>query len=53
MSERLAETGLPGTIAVSETAHGLLRGAYVFQPRGAFYQAGVGEISIYLLASRE
>ena len=53
MSERLAETGLPGTIAVSETAYGLLRGAYVFQPRGAFYQAGAGEISIYLLASRE
>jgi class 3 adenylate cyclase len=53
LSERLAETGLPGAIAVSQSAHAFLRGAFVFQPRGTFYQAGAGEIAIYLLAGRE
>ncbi len=53
MSERLAETGLPGAIMVADPAYRLLQGRFLFQLRGHFHVEGAGEMPIYMLASAE
>lgn len=53
LSESLAETGLPGAIVVAQSVYERLRERFVFQVRGHFYLGGAGEMSTYLLASRE
>ncbi len=51
-ADLMAESGLPGSIVVTETTYRLLREHYVFRVRGSFYLGGVGEMSTYLLVSR-
>ncbi len=51
-ADLMAESGLPGSIVVTETTYRLLRERYVFRVRGSFYLGGVGEMSTYLLVSR-
>jgi adenylate cyclase len=51
-SELMADSGLPGSIVVTETTYRLLRERYVFRVRGSFYLGGAGEMSTYLLVSR-
>jgi len=51
-SELMADSGLPGSIVVTETTYRLLRERYVFRVRGSFYLGGAGEMSTYLLVGR-
>lgn len=51
-SEMMAESGLPGSIVVTESAYRLLRERYVFRVRGSFYLGGAGEMSTFLLVGR-
>jgi adenylate cyclase len=51
-AELMAESGLPGSIVVTESTYRLLRERYVFRVRGSFYLGGAGEMSTYLLVSR-
>lgn len=52
MAETMAESGLPGSIVVTETTYRLLRDHYLFRVRGAFYLGGAGEMSTYVLTGR-
>jgi class 3 adenylate cyclase len=51
-ASRMAKTGIPGGIQVSEKAYYHLRSAYLFKPRGRFYLPGVGEVASYLLTGK-
>jgi adenylate cyclase len=48
----MAKTGIPGAIQVSETTYWRLRSRYLFQARGRFYLANIGETSTYILTGR-
>ncbi|MBL8702352.1 MAG: adenylate/guanylate cyclase domain-containing protein, partial [Alphaproteobacteria bacterium] len=52
IAETMAESGLPGSIVVTETTYRLLREHYLFRVRGSFYLGGAGEMSTYLLTGR-
>jgi guanylate cyclase len=49
---KLAETGVPRGVHVSEAAYRSLRKSFVFKVRGNFYLKDFGEISTYLLTGR-
>lgn len=51
-ASRMAKTGIPGGIQVSETAYMRLRADYLFRARGRFYLPGVGEVATYLLTGK-
>jgi adenylate cyclase len=51
-ASRMAKTGIPGGIQVSEKAYYHLRAAYLFKPRGRFYLPGAGEVATYLLTGK-
>jgi class 3 adenylate cyclase len=48
----MAQTGLPGTVQVTEAAYQQLRHDFLFRPRGAFYLPQVGEARTFILAGR-
>ena len=48
----MADTGVTGSIHVSEAAYRSLRKDFVFKVRGSFYLKNFGEISTYLLTGR-
>ena len=52
LADTMAESGLPGSIVVTETSYRLLRDRYLFRVRGTFYLGGSGEMSTYLLTGR-
>ncbi|MBM3524537.1 MAG: adenylate/guanylate cyclase domain-containing protein [Alphaproteobacteria bacterium] len=52
MAETMAESGLPGSVVVTETTYRLLRDHYLFRVRGTFYLGGAGEMTTYLLTGR-
>ena len=52
LADRMAESGLPGSIVVTDTTYRLLRDRYLFRVRGTFYLGGSGEMSTYLLTGR-
>lgn len=49
----MESTGLPGTIQVSERVYTKLQGQYVFERRGEVYAKGAGNMTTYLLKSRD
>ena len=49
---KLADTGVPGGVHVSEAAYRFLRQSFVFKVRGNFYLKDFGEISTYILTGR-
>jgi len=51
-AEDLAGSAPSGAIQASEQAYRLLRGAFLFRPRGLFYRPGTGETHSYVLAGR-
>jgi class 3 adenylate cyclase len=52
IAEAMADSGVPGEIQVTAASYRLLRDAYLFRPRGAYYVEGIGETATYLLAGR-
>ena len=52
LASQIESYGLAGNIQVSSATYGLLKGKYLFEPRGEFYVKGQGEISTYLLRGR-
>jgi class 3 adenylate cyclase len=51
-ASRMAKTGIPGGIQVSEKAYYHLRAEYLFKARGRFYLPGAGEVATYLLTGK-
>ena len=51
-ASKMADSGLPGGIQVSETTYRRLRAHYLFKLRGRYYLPNIGEISTYLLTGR-
>jgi class 3 adenylate cyclase len=51
-ASKMAESGVPGGIQVSQATYRRLRAAYLFKMRGRYYLPGIGEISTYLLTGR-
>ncbi|TVQ58354.1 MAG: hypothetical protein EA355_02055 [Rhodobacteraceae bacterium] len=52
VSGLLAETAPLGAVQTGDVAHAALVGRFAFQPRGAFYADGVGELTAYYLRGR-
>ncbi|MGD1985503.1 MAG: adenylate/guanylate cyclase domain-containing protein [Desulfobacterales bacterium] len=51
-ASKMADSGLPGGIQVSETTYRRLRARYLFKLRGHYYLPNIGETSTYLLTGR-
>jgi class 3 adenylate cyclase len=51
-ASKMAESGIPGGIQVSQTTYQRLRANYLFQVRGRYYLPNIGETSTYLLTGR-
>ena len=51
-ASKMADTGMPGTIQVTESVYQAVRDAYLFQLRGHHFLEGLGEFSTYLLGGR-
>jgi class 3 adenylate cyclase len=51
-ASKMADTGIPGGIQVSETTYRRLRANYLFHARGSYYLPNIGETSTYLLTGR-
>jgi hypothetical protein len=51
-ASKMAESGVPGGIQVSQTAYQRLRANYLFQARSRYYLPNIGETSTYLLTGR-
>lgn len=51
-ASKMADSGIPGGIQVSETTYRRLRAHYLFKLRGHYYLPAIGEISTYLLTGR-
>jgi class 3 adenylate cyclase/GAF domain-containing protein len=51
-ASKMADSGIPGGIQVSETTYRRLRARYLFKLRGHYYLPNIGEISTYLLTGR-
>jgi class 3 adenylate cyclase len=51
-ASKMADSGLPGGIQVSEITYRRLRARYLFKLRGHYYLPAIGEISTYLLTGR-
>ena len=51
-ASKMADSGLPGGIQVSETTYRRLRARYLFKFRGHYYLPNIGETSTYLLKGR-
>jgi class 3 adenylate cyclase len=49
---KMADTGVPGGVHVSEAAYRSLQKSFVFKVRGNFYLKDFGEISTYILTGR-
>jgi class 3 adenylate cyclase len=49
---KMADSGIPGGIQVSETTYRRLRANYLFNARGSYYLPNIGETSTYLLTGR-
>jgi class 3 adenylate cyclase len=51
-ASKMADSGVPGGIQVSETTYRRLRARYLFKLRGHYYLPNIGETSTYLLTGR-
>ena len=51
-ASKMADSGVPGGIQVSETTYRRLRANYLFNARGSYYLPNIGETSTYLLTGR-
>jgi class 3 adenylate cyclase len=51
-ASKMADSGIPGGIQVSETTYRRLRTNYLFNARGHYYLPSIGETSTYLLTGR-
>jgi class 3 adenylate cyclase len=51
-ASKMADSGIPGGIQVSETTYRRLRANYLFNARGHYYLPNIGETSTYLLTGR-
>ena len=51
-AEWMAETGMAGSIQVTESTYRRLRDSYLFKVRGMYYLRDVGEISTYMVTGR-
>ncbi|MGD9057701.1 MAG: adenylate/guanylate cyclase domain-containing protein [Desulfobacterales bacterium] len=51
-ASKMADSGIPGGIQVSETTYRRLRAHYLFKLRGHYYLPNIGETSTYLLTGR-
>ncbi|MHC4230148.1 MAG: adenylate/guanylate cyclase domain-containing protein, partial [Planctomycetota bacterium] len=51
-ASKMADSGIPGGIQVSETTYRRLRANYLFHARGSYYLPNIGETSTYLLTGR-
>jgi class 3 adenylate cyclase len=51
-ASKMAESGIPGGIQVSQTTYQRLRANYLFQVRSRYYLPNIGETSTYLLTGR-
>jgi class 3 adenylate cyclase len=51
-ASKMADSGLPGGIQVSETTYRKLRDRYLFKLRGHYYLPNIGETSTYLLTGQ-
>jgi adenylate cyclase len=51
-ASRMAESGVPGGIQVSQTTYQRLRSHYLFKVRGRYYLPNIGETITYLLTGR-
>lgn len=52
LASQMELSSVAGGIQVSSTAYELLMDKFIFEPRGAFYVQGEGEISTYMLMGR-
>jgi adenylate cyclase len=51
-AEWMAETGMAGSIQVTESMYRRLRNRYLFKVRGTYYLRDVGELSTYMVTGR-
>ena len=51
-ASKMAQSGVPGGIQVSQTTYQRLRSHYLFKVRGRYYLPKIGETSTYLLTGR-
>jgi len=51
-AEWMAETGMAGSIQVTESTYRRLRHTYLFKMRGTYYLRDVGELSTYMVTGR-
>jgi class 3 adenylate cyclase len=51
-AEWMAETGMAGSIQVTESTYRRLRERYLFKVRGTYYLRDVGELSTYMVTGR-
>jgi adenylate cyclase len=51
-AEWMAETGMAGSIQVTESTYRRLRSTYLFKVRGTYYLRDVGELSTYMVTGR-
>jgi guanylate cyclase len=49
VASRMESHGIAGQIQVSEATHALLKGDFVFEPRGSIPIKGKGEMNVFLL----
>ena len=52
LASQMESSSVAGGIQVSSTTYELLKDKFIFEPRGAFYVQGEGEISTYMLMGR-
>ncbi len=52
LANQMEMSSVAGGIQVSSATYDLLRDKFIFEPRGAFYVQGQGEISTYMLMGR-
>jgi adenylate cyclase len=52
-ASQLESFGLPGSIQASSATYLQLRDQYLFEPRGAFYVPGTGEVETHLLVGKK
>jgi adenylate cyclase len=51
-ASKMADSGIPGGIQISQTTYQRLRSRYLFKVRGRYYLPNIGETSTYLLTGR-